>query len=348
MVTMKDVGRRAGVSAMTVSNVLRGKDNVTAGTARRVLEAADELGYRITTTAISARSLRTSNTRRATTKGVIGVAVYEFDNAHPAQLAASISQCAAELGYQTLFQQTRTDEDSERAIIQSISNQFCDGLVFSPLRLSPEEIAQLTQHRPTVLIDDARPQTQLDAVLSPSEAGAADAIRYLWDSGRRNIAVLGTGPDVLTDPAERHGVGARRLSGCIEAFRGLGVGLDEGRIIHCEWRDAAAREAIHRLGTERLAGLDALFCMTDSIALGAIRGLADLGLNVPDDIAVMGFDGVATGAMAVPALTTVEADIEGMARIAVERVIARIGEGPQHGGRIVHTVGHRLAIRESA
>lgn len=349
MVTMKDVGKAAGVSAMTVSNVLRGNDNVAPDTARRVREAADRLHYRLNTTSLSARSLRVNTSRKASGFGTIGLAIFELDRPYPAQLASLISQAAEDRGYQTVVQQTRINENNERSIIERMSNQFCDGLIFSSSRLSADEIEQLSNHRPTVLLDDDRPQQDIDTILTPSESGAQAAIEYLYGLGKRRIGIVGGNPDEKTDVPlleSYHDPRHRRLLGCRRAFSRLGLTWDGERVVTTSWNDVDARRAVHEQET-RIRDCDALFCMTDTIAFGTLRGLKDLGIKVPEDVAVIGFDGISLGELTVPALTTVAVDIELIARQAVDLLIRRINDEPNLGRQRI-TVDYHIERRESA
>ncbi|KFI91730.1 transcriptional regulator, LacI family [Bifidobacterium saguini DSM 23967] len=348
MVTMKDVGREAGVSAMTVSNVLRGNTNVTPETAQRVREAADKLHYRLNTTSLSARSLRVSTSRGSRNFGTIGLAIFELDRPYPSQLASLISQAAEKRGYQTVVQETRINADNERSIIERVSNQFCDGLIFSSSRLSAAEIEQLSNHRPTVLLDDDRPQQDIDTILTPSEAGARAAIEYLWSTGKRHIGIVGgvyesADNNEMSDSNDtRH----RRLRGCRNAFAQFGVDWADVPMIDAPWNDADACKAI-AANADLVRSCDALFCMTDTTAFGVIRGLKDIGLSVPDDIAVMGFDGIEMGAIMTPSLTTVAVDIPMVAQKAVDMLIERIDdESDRKRQRIV--ANFHIAHRESA
>lgn len=347
MVTMKDIATQAGVSVMTVSNALRGRDVVAPDTARRILELADSLGYQVNAATLSARSLRSGLAQGdGYGKGTIGVAIFDFDNIQPAILATEISRVAAERGCQTIFQQTRSEASGERAIIQGIASQFCDGLIFSSQMIDPEEIVRITRHRPTVLIDDDRPQQRLDTVLSPCEEGARAAIEYLWNTGRRHIGIVGNGVDVLSDPMLDSGVGARRVRGCLDAFDGLGLRVDPAWFVASPWHEVDARDVV-RADAERFAGFDALFCMTDSIAIGVMRGLHDIGMRVPDDVAVMGFDGIVIGEVAVPSLTTVAVDIPQTASLAVDCVMGRM-DGTAAGQRRRCVADFTIVRRESA
>lgn len=325
MVTMKDVGREAGVSAMTVSNVLRGNDNVAPETAERVRAAADKLHYRLNTTSLSARSLRVSTSRKNTQRGTIGLAIFELDRPYPSQLASLISQAAEERGFQTVVQQTRISESNERSIIERISNQFCDGLLFSSSRLSASEIEQLSNHRPTVLLDDDRPQQDIDTILTPCEEGAQAAIEYLYQSGRRRIGIVGEDLENGEFSGNENDVRHRRMVGCRAACEKLGLRWEDIRIIPTPWTDIDARAAIHTYES-LIHDCDALFCMTDTIAFGTIRGLHDIGLTVPHDVSVIGFDGIEMGETMIPSLTTIAVDIRQIAYKAVDLLITRIND----------------------
>lgn len=346
MVTMKDIAREAGVSAMTVSNALRGRDNVAPATAHRVLDAAERLGYRLTTTSMSARSLRVRGCG-GDSSGVIGVAVFEFDSAQPSQMAAGISRAAMERGYRTIFQQTRVNEQYERDIIRGIANQFCDGLIFSATCLEPSEVDRLAQHRPTVLLDDGRGQGALDTVLSPGITGARAAVSYLLKQGRRHIAVVGDSLQMLDDPERRQSVGGRRLQGCIQALHEAGLRTTDAAFLSCDWNGSAARALVHAMG-DHMREYDAIFCLTDGMALGVLRGLTDCGVRVPDDVAVMGFDGIAAGELSVPSLSTVAVDYDWMARIAVNRVIERLEHPMESSVCLCMETPFHLELRESA
>lgn len=349
MITMKDIANDTGVSVVTVSNALRGKDNVSPETAQRILETADRMGYRINAANLAARNLRFRGTRNPpASKPVIGVAIFEFDNLQPAQLASEISRTAYDRECQTLFQQTLTNAENEHSIIENIANQFCDGLILSSANLPVSDIIRFTKRRPTVLIDDARPQNLMDMVISPCEDGSRAAIQYLLEKGYRKIGIVGDEFDVMADPKRCHSVGGRRMRGCAEAMAASGTPLTAMQCIKSEWTWEGGRKVIHNLG-DAVRDFDALFCLTDSIALGVIKGLSDLGIQVPKDMAVMGFDGCAIGDCFMPGLTTVAVDIAQMAQLAVDSVLARVnGSVGVNAAGCEKIADFHLKIRESA
>lgn len=343
MVSMQDVAREANVSPMTVSNVLRGRTHkVSAETAERVRRVARDMHYRVGLSNASAISMRDS--RRVAGRGVIGFIPYGLED-YPTELASHLERYASGLGFQLIVQCTRADERGERRVLDLFGGQLCDGLIVSPWKLDSDTIDRLARHRPTVLLDDDRPQTVLDTVLSPSREAAAAGIRYLAGRGCGRILVVGAslhndGDDVIA------GVSRRRLQGCLEAMRELGLPMSPDGFLDPEWSGDEAREMIRGMGA-RIRDWDAVFAFSDTMAVGVLRGLADLGLRVPDDIRLMTFSGTRMASMMVPSLSTVGLDIEWTARAAVDLLVDRLEGDPGAPGRTV-TAPYHVASRESA
>lgn len=198
-----------------------------------------------------------------------------------------------------------------------------------------------------MLLDDDRPQQDIDTILTPCIAGARKAIEYLYGLGRRRIGIMG-GSVIADGMPEARGCNTRdrRFEGCRQAFDRLGMDWDSACIIPTSWNDTDARQAVHYHET-LIRQCDALFCMTDTVAFGTLRGLKDLDISVPDDMAVIGFDGIAMGAMTVPSLTTIAVDVDFIAKQAVDLLIKRINYEPDlPHQRIV--AGYHIEHRESA
>lgn len=346
MVTLKDVAKATGVSAMTVSNALRYRSNVSDETAKRIRAVAREMNYRIDARSMAASSLRRSAATHTTT---IGIAISEIRQSWPAEFAAAVTDEAKARGFETLIEETRIDAHNEKTVISRISSQFYDGLIFSHSRLSPEQIDQLAQHRPTVLLDHTTPQDVLDTVLTDSRRGASAGIEYLAASGRRRILILGAGADGPRNaPGTDNQVRALRLGGCLDAMRDLGLPFDDASCLDIPWTDQASRQAVMSMG-ESIRGYDAVFCLSGMIAVGAIRALHDLRVGIPDEVAVMGMSGVNLDGYLSPSLTTVDLNIAGIAHAAVELLSSRISEtvNGNSPARIV-TVPSHIQRRESA
>ncbi|OZG66503.1 LacI family DNA-binding transcriptional regulator [Bifidobacterium eulemuris] len=336
MVTMSDVAKAAGVSRATASYALRGDPRIAPATTDRVLQAARALQY---TTNLSARSLRSGRS------GLIGVAIFELDFPYPSEMSAAISREVARHGLEAIVQETSNSKESEIAILQKVTSQLCDGTIFSPGKVSDEEIRDLSGGKPVVLLDDISPDPVFDSVATPCESGSEAAIRHLIEVGCRRILVVGASYDMLAEDRAAMSVSGRRLIGCLNAFENLGITPDPTQFLRPEqWQNGAARKLAHNV-VDAGTPFDGVFCMTDSIALGFIRGLADRGIHVPQDAAVIGFDGINECDYYIPSLSTIATDMEDLARKAVGLLLDRIDGGDAPTRTL--TADYRLVARES-
>ena len=337
MVTMNDVAKAAGVSRATASYALRGDPRIIPETTERVLEAARRLHY---TTNLSARLLRSGR------NGVIGVAIFELDYPYPSEMSAAVSREVARHGMQAIVQQTANSKEGEVTVLRKVTSQLCDGMIFSPGNVNDEEIRALSGGKPMVLLDDISPDPAFDSVYTACEQGSAAAVRHLLDIGCRNILVVGASYEALADDRASTGVGPRRLLGSLDALEEASYPIDPGMFIPLtSWNSKAARRCAHGI-VDSGRPVDGIFCMTDMLAIGMVRGLADRGVRVPDDVAVIGFDGIAEGEYYIPSLTTVRTDLDDLARKAVGLLLRRIGGGSNATPTRL-TADYELVMRES-
>lgn len=303
MVTMSDVAKAAGVSRATASYALRGDPRIVPETAEKVRAAARRLHY---TANLSARSLRSGR------NGVIGLAIFELDRAYPSEMGAAISREASRHGLQTIVQETSNSKEGEVSILRKVTSQLCDGMIFSPGNVSDEELRELSGGKPMVLLDDLSPDPIFDTVNTPCEIGAQTAIDHLVDVGCQNILVVGARYESLAEDAQSTSVSARRLYGCLKAFDDHGMEVSPENFLYINWNPEDARALAHQV-VRSGRRFDGVFCMTDTLAMGFIRGLADCGVHVPNDMAVVGFDGINESDYFVPSLTTVSTDLNDLA-----------------------------------
>ncbi|MCI1978342.1 MAG: LacI family transcriptional regulator [Bifidobacteriaceae bacterium] len=338
MVTMSDVAKAAGVSRATASYALRGDPRIIPKTAERVLKVAKELQY---TTNLSAKSLRSGKS------GIIGVAIFELDKPYPSEMAAALSKEASHNDFQAIIQQTANSKESEISILQKVTSQLCDGTIFSPGKVTSEEIQELSGGKPIVLLDDTARKLSFDTVFTPCEDGAYAAVKHLLACGCKDILIIGANPLALTDASKYRSVSARRLAGCKKAFSEEAMEFPESNIIDTpDWSTLAARSTIHDIVSQG-RHFDGLFCMTDSMGLGALRGLKDLGISVPNEVQVIGFDGINEGEFSVPSLTTIEVDMADLAKKAIQLLTARIDDPTTPDTAVSATANFRLVQRES-
>ncbi|KAB8287230.1 Periplasmic binding protein-like domain-containing protein [Bifidobacterium ramosum] len=340
MVTMSDVARAAGVSRATVSYALRGDPRITESTASRIRQVAADLHYNAN---LSARSLRSGRT------GVIGVAIFELDRPYPSEMGAAMSREIARRGYQPIVQQTSGSKDDEVAILRKVTSQLCDGMIFSPAKVADEELRSLSHGKPMVLLDDLSPDPVFDSVATACEAGAQTAVGHLIEIGCRHIVVVGAPYEMLVEDRLASSVRGRRLLGSLRAFEqaDIEVGPQNFFDIPLWTADAARASARRMLEADRYRGVDGVFCLTDTVALGFMRGLADCGVRVPDDLALIGFDGIAESEYSIPSLSTIRTNLDDLSRKAVGLLIDQIEHDGMTGDPQRLTADFDLVVRES-
>lgn len=309
-VTLHDVARDAGVSIKTVSNVVRGQGRFTEDTRQHVQEAIDRLGY---SPNLAARGLRSGRL------GVIGLIVPEIRNPYFAELADAVMRAASIQDLLVVLEQSDGDAGTELELLRGARTRMVDGFLFSVLGLaagSPELAQSVTS--PVVVLGEAIPGWQTDRVSMRHEQGTESATLHLLDSGRRRIAVLGARRDELVGSAQL------RLRGYQQALHQRKIPSDERLIVDIPiWGRAQGAAAIHQL-VEQQVPFDAVLGFNDALALGALRALEDHGLEVPTDVAVVGFDDIEETRYSRPSLTTVRPDLQEIADTAIHYLLDRI------------------------
>jgi DNA-binding LacI/PurR family transcriptional regulator len=328
-VSLRDVAARAGVSVRTVSNVANGFPHVAPDTRRRVQTAIDELGYRPNT---AARQLRRGRSE------TISLVVPEIDSPYFAELASLTVRIAEERGWTVHIDQTDGQADRERQMTAGPVGQSVDGVICSPWAVAPEELSRL-RAGPLVLLGERSAGGRLDHVAIDNVSASRTATEHLVGLGRRRIAAIGAQPHLHNDTARL------RLEGYRAALQAAGVPApDELVVAVTRLHRPDGADALTRL-LDETPDVDAVFCFTDELALGAMHTLAAHGLRVPDDVAVVGFDDIEDGRYSVPTLTTVSPDKEQIARLALDCLADRIAR-PGGADRDL-VAGYRLAVRES-
>lgn len=328
--TVKDVARRAGVSPKTVSNVMNGIVPVSGPTRLRVEQAMAELDY---VPNLSARGLRNGRS------GVIGLALPDLATPFSAEIAHHIVEVAHEQGWSVQIEETGSDPQREHELMTRARSNLIDGLILNPVVLKESAVQVGVALPPVVLLGEVTQQLA-DRVFVDSFAAARDMTLALAKPGRRRIAALGV------NRGRQSATAIQRTGGYEAALQQLGIPLDGSLLISCDsWTPASAAESLR----EYLEGHplpEALFCFTDSMAMGALNTLWKRGVRVPDDIAVAGFDDVVDGRYAVPSLTTVSFDKRAIATEALRLLTERMADR-SHGQRIVE-IDYSIEERDSS
>ena len=329
--TIKDLVRLSGYSLGTVSRVLNNQPNVSEKARQAILSIAQERGFELNESAQLLKQQR-SNTVLIIVKGTAN------------ELFAGMVE-----HLQSLFSRTThslivdfIDEDDNEVLraVKLCRERKPMGVMFlgATNRHFVSDFDKI--HVPSVIVtNDASdlPFENLSSVTTNDRQGAACAVDYLIRCGHRNIAVLG-GDRLLSDTS------AQRYEGCVEAFGKNGMQFDEQTYYHTgrySYEDGySGMQAVLRDTPQ----VTAVFAMADVIAIGAIRALVDAGKRVPDDISIIGYDGLRIGSFYTPKLSTVSQSVELLAR----RSFSVLMDCTERGGQARHlTVPFTLSNRES-
>ena len=332
--TSIDVAAMAGVSQATVSRVLSGSALVSARARHRVMEAAQQLRYKIDAHASKLRS------KKAQTLEVIVVEdignEYGAINPFFVPMIGEIVRYGSQKGYEVSISFQKDDGDGNA---YGQLSRTAEGIIF----LAPKNFEAYAQglqshnHADDNWVVWGRSSTDRNTscVVSDNETGAFDAVRHLIRQGRTRIAYLGKASGEQWEFIERR-------QGYCNALQDAGLTLDERLQVDCVLTKDGGAQAVDRLidaGVE----FDAIFAATDVLGIGAMRELALRGIGVPDQVAVMGFDDLWICNTVTPRLSTVRQDTMAAARVLIDSVEARIeGEGVS-----TTKIPTELVIRES-
>lgn len=328
-VTLTQVAERAGVSLASASRALNG-ESASARTVERVEQAARELAY---VPDARAQSLKLGTTRQ------LSFAVADVGNHVYVEMLRAVEDAVRPAGYRVLISSTGSAVAAEIDLLRSLRQGYADGVIISPLRVDDELLVELGRLRvPVVVIGNLPAAVALDNVRANSAAGMALAVEHLVRTGRRRIGFV-NGP-VDTTPGQVRG------AAFLAAGRDLGLNTPGNHQVVADdftfaAGAAAGRELLQRVGPE----LDAVVAANDLIAAGIYHAAFDLGLQVPDDLAVVGMDDSALAAQVHPTLTSVNLGSAARGRFAAELLLGRLRDPERTTRRIV--VEPELVVRRS-
>lgn len=331
MATIHDVAKAAGVSAMTVSNVINDHPNVRTVTREKVLEAMARLDYRVN---MAARNLRKGRT------GTIGLAVPGVNNAYYGELAAAVVAAAARCDLRVGIEQTGALRENELEALSLSRNRLYDGLILCPVGMGSADAEWLTVDYPVVILGERIVEGPMDHVAMPNVDASRAAVRHLIERGCRRIAILCGPVGAEVD------MSSLRHTGYRQALEDAGLEVDPGLTQTVAFTlQAGARRA--REMAESGLDFDGVFCVTDTVATGVLRGLADAGVRVPEQVRVIGFDNIERSEFLVPSLSTIDPDRGAMAERAVALLARRIGQAELPQDREEFVSHFSLVVRGS-
>ncbi|MBV8279485.1 MAG: LacI family DNA-binding transcriptional regulator [Verrucomicrobia bacterium] len=325
---MKDVAELADVSITTVSHVLNKTRYVDRSLVRRVETAVKSLGYQPNALA---RGLRRNETR------MLGMVVPDNSNPYFAELARSIEDACFECDYNVILCNSDEDPTKESAYLSLLAEKRVDGIVFVASGNDRSGVqAVLQQKIPMVILDRELKGTKCDSILVDNRVGACRATQHLLLGNHQRIGCV-CGPKNLVSARER-------LQGYQDAFSGARLRVDPKWIQPGDFHIEGGYTAVQTL-LDQPNRITAVFAANDLMAMGVLRGIAARDLRVPEDIAVVGFDGIALGRYTQPPLTTMAQPIREIGKLATELVLSRVN-GERKEPRI-HRLETTLVVRKS-
>jgi LacI family transcriptional regulator len=312
--TLNDVARLSNVSRQTVSRVINNKDAVSPETEQRVRAAIRELDYRPNSLA---RSLVTNRSH------VIGLVVPNISQPYYPEIARGVEDGAYEADYSVFLSHTAGDAKRELQALERLRGHRVDGVIICNSRLDDETLSQSAAAlSPAVLVNRQLANVSGTVIWTGYDTGSELAVEHLHAVGRRRIAYVGL--DYVNN------VDAAKFLGYRTGLERTGIPFDSSIVVrgpNSFQGGYAAMEAIHSAAL----CVDAIFASNDLIAIGAMRYALTHGIDVPDEVAFVGFGGSEVASMVTPDLTTISVPLYSIGVTAVQELLQLIvGTGEQH------------------
>ena len=306
---MKDIARACNVSVASVSKALNGHQDISAATRERILAAAREMGY---TANSAARALKTNRSYN------LGILFWDlqksgFMHEYFASMLNSFRSEAERCGYDITFISSSLGPDNTGFLQHARYRQVEGVAVICADFLDPQVQELILSDLPVVTLDHAFNNRM--AVLSDNMNGIESLVRFVYAKGHRRIAYIHGNATAVTE---------NRLTGFYRACEELGVRIPPEHVLSCEYHDpTSCYEATGRLlSCPRLPSC--VFFSDDYAALGGMNALREAGLRIPEDISVVGYDGIHLARAISPRLTTWHQNTEELGRVAASRLIEKI------------------------
>jgi len=324
-VNIQQVAKAAGVSVSTVSRVLNAKVDVAKDTQDRVQAVIDELGY---TSNLAARSMRSHK------KNLIGLVVPDIGFPYAIEIMKGINQAIAETSYDLLVYTTgdfhkNGTSSHEQHYVSLLNNSITDGVI-----IVASSVVDFITDAPIVAVDPHVINPNYPSVQGTNYQGALDATNYLLSLGHRRIGFICGRPDI--------GIAIHRLNGYQDALKNAGIVPDNAMIVPGDFSTPTGQKGALQL----LSMIDpptAIFAANDQSAIGVFQAAEKLGLRIPDDLSVVGFDNISEAKYL--GLTTIDQFLADMGYVAIQMLIRLINK--EHLVEQIHKMQTKLVERNS-
>ncbi|WP_198162665.1 LacI family DNA-binding transcriptional regulator [Halobacillus mangrovi] len=312
MVTIKDVAKVANVSISTVSRVLNNSGYTSASTKEKVHKAVDELKFQKNMVATAMIKKQTST---------LGLIIPDIKNIFYGELTRAIEDEAHKHGFNVILCNTDNDLSKESEYLNFLLRKGIDGIIFSTPEINDRNVREIMKTRPDlplIILGSQVKDVRLDEVLVDNFEGGYQATKHLLELGHQKVGYIGGQPDSYST--------VERYKGYQEALEDYKVKLNNNYVKLDEFKIHSG----YNKGLEMLSRKDrptAIFAGNDAIAVGIYKAARELGLNVPEQLSVIGFDDSQFAEIVDPELTTIRTPISEMGQKTVELIVKIVKEG---------------------
>jgi len=332
-ITIQDVARKAGVSVSTVSRVLNGKDDISAGTIEKVQTVVQDLGY---ASSLAARGMRSHRTN------LIGLILHDVASSYSQEIMCGVNGVIAKIDKDLIVYTSggldiENVAQHERYYVALLNGSITDGAII----VTPTA-TQFTTHAPLVIIDPNNAIPDYPAIIATNREGALAAMNHLTGLGHRRIGYIAGEMKLVS--------ANQRLQGYKDGLTAAGISLDEDLIEIGDYTTETALICARKLLSLRDRPT-AIFAANDMSAMGVYQACKEFGLQIPGDMSVVGFDNLREAAYLNPPLTTIDQFLEKMGIVATEMLVKLVtGESfsmsPTEETNL-YTIPTQLVIRDS-
>lgn len=314
--TMKDIARRTGLGLATISSYFNG-GNVREKNRIKIEEAIEELHYEVNEVA---RGLKTNATR------TIGVVIPELNNTFCAEIITGMEDVLRSHGYATIVCDCRTDKKLEREAVEFLIRRRVDGIINMPVDEEGNHLKRFQKMgKPIVLIDRKIQGIDCDSVLVDNKKAAEDAVRYFIGRGHRNIGIIGGPEEVFT--------AQERMAGYYKALESAGIPVRESLIWHGDYTIQGGVRGLEELVQNNLE-MTAVFVTNYEMTMGAMIGVNELGIRIPEQLSMIGFDNLQFARACNPKLTIVAQPTDGIAREVAKVMLNHLENAGETSGEL--------------
>ena len=328
MTTIYDIARKVGVSTATVSRALSNTGSVNRALKNEILQVARDMNYRPNS---FARGLVTKESH------IIGLIMPDISNPFFPAVARGVEDVANESGYNVLLCNTDGSANKETDYVNILRSRQVDGVIFTTSQVNSKNARALVEAGVPVVLADRRTNMACDSVVADNVGGAYKAVRHLTGLGHTRIGII-TGPSGMATSEER-------IDGYRRALLESDIAVTHELICEGDYRQHSGYECVCRL-LKSPKPPTAVFACNDLMAVGAMLALEDHGLEVPKDVAVVGYDDIVIASVTRPRLTTVAQPKYEMGAVACRLLIERF-RSPERPHQSI-ALESQLVIRESS